>query len=41
MIRYNTGKKTSKNKKKMEKAMKVLKVNRGAMFYVYKYCKYV
>ncbi|XP_062410711.1 protein SDA1 homolog [Sardina pilchardus] len=25
MIRYNTGKKTSKNKKKMEKAMKVLK----------------
>ncbi|XP_029371871.1 protein SDA1 homolog isoform X1 [Echeneis naucrates] len=25
MVRYNTGKKTSKNKKKMEKAMKVLK----------------
>lgn len=26
MIRYSTGKKSSKNKKKMEKAMKVLKV---------------
>lgn len=26
MVRYSTGKKTSKNKKKLEKAMKVLKV---------------
>jgi hypothetical protein len=26
MVRYSTGRKTSKNKKKMEKAMKVLKV---------------
>lgn len=26
-VRFSTGKKTSKNKKKLEKAMKVLKVN--------------
>lgn len=28
MVRYNTGRKTSKNKKKMEKAMKVLKTHK-------------
>lgn len=31
MVRYGTNKKTTKRKKKLEKAMKVLKVRRGPL----------